>query len=465
MLSVKYLDLLSSDRTWSVRLEVAAFDGCPDSTLRALLEHSSERQRTELAGWLPDGRPTSHRLHELLCEDESVLVRCSVADAIDRHKVKRNLIKRLMKDPSPEVRGKVASMKRVTGRELKVLAGDPDEGIKAVAMERLESARQLKQRSAGPSGLSEFERERLAEQLETPTMLLEGLASDDSERVRKAVARNWNTPKDTRYWLATEGGVLFASLEQPTQAILLYAARNGNEEARAKAARAIGLSTEAMTILSSDKSENVRTALASSKYVSPSILESLSHDESEAVRLAVASNYLTPGEVLARLEEEKERLEKERSLFYEEREAILAHQASFDASRHVFTLKIDVPPAPRLYEWFARDQYPPSTDPTAKAREAKEDDERLLLTVEDYLKDGDFVLDLWGFPEEVVEDLELGQVKNMDPNLVGSWSHKRAGRRLTLTWHPPNCLERPVDYDPEELERAYRDWFMDSAWD
>lgn len=142
--------------------------------------------------------------------------------------------------------------------------------------------------------MSEWERSRLASNLDTDQEILETLSKDESRHVRAAVALNPSTSaevlrdlsKDRQFSVrenvAQNNGVPFDCL----QAL----AKDHHELVRESVVFNEQCTMDMLKVLSKDPTMNVRAAVAMSRNVSPEILDELAQDAETLVKESVLKN-------------------------------------------------------------------------------------------------------------------------------------------------------------------------------
>ncbi|RUT02048.1 hypothetical protein DSM106972_061230 [Dulcicalothrix desertica PCC 7102] len=199
--------------------------------------------------------------------------------------------------------------------------------------------------NALPEWLSEFSksphekiRKAVAQNYNTPTNILEQLADDDSWSVRWEIARNPNTPiktifknlaRDTsvldtigyqmskQYERAEKDSILDILAEESTsslETILQRLIQEGEQTARTFLASRVDLPTDLLTQLAQTGEYQVREAVAKNPNTPVESLADLANDKQYKVRLAVTQNLNTSTVVLEEFAKNRENELREKAM-------------------------------------------------------------------------------------------------------------------------------------------------------
>ncbi|GGA06766.1 hypothetical protein [Okeania sp. KiyG1] len=159
----------------------------------------------------------------------------------------------------------------------------------------------------------------VARNCETPIHILEQLTKHPDENIRDALLDNRNLPRDTLLELARDPSVSVRCKlarkifrRQTPVEILEMLADDESEEVRKLVAENPDTPVETLVKLANDSSKSVKEKLVSNSKTPVEILEILADDESEKIRQLVAKNSHTPVETLVKLANDSSKYVKQK---------------------------------------------------------------------------------------------------------------------------------------------------------
>ena len=158
--------------------------------------------------------------------------------------------------------------------------------------------------------LKKYGKLNLLENNNTSPEMIEELAEDEDNDVRKEVAYNPKTPVDILRKLAGDENehVRWGAIRNPNTPadILRELAEDKDERMRYEVARNPNTPIDILIKLAEDEDEDVRIAVAKNPNTTADILMRLAEDEDWRARQAVADNSRTPVEILMKLAEDED---------------------------------------------------------------------------------------------------------------------------------------------------------------
>lgn len=300
--SVQILKHLANDIEEHVRRNVAENTSTPVDLMEKLAKDKNKHIRAAVAS----NRNIPIYLLEKLAVDRDVSVRRIVAD---KSNAPKHVLEELAKDIDDEVRGNVADNPSTPGQVLEELSREKDEIIRKI----------------------------IAQNPNTPIRVLDTLSRDESWEVSREVAVNLSTPIQLRVTLAktesssrwrcfianspyTQVPVLEALAKDRYEDVRRYIAENPNtsgqvlkelandqdDGVRRNVAGNPSTPFQALEWLAEDADGWIRKKVASNPSAHFSVLEALSKDRDAEVRCGVAGNSKTSSHVLAVLAKDKD---------------------------------------------------------------------------------------------------------------------------------------------------------------
>lgn len=203
---------------------------------------------------------------------------------LDNPNVSSEFIDKLAEDENEETRIHIVNNSKTSVETLKKLAKDEHYNVKEAILENEKcDADVLKALVESGNVKSHYYNmnifERIASHANVTPEILDKLAEDKDDEVRKVVAQNSKTKTET----------------------LAKLANDKSEEVRLNVAINNNTMPELLDKLSKDKDLDVRSAVSEHENVTPEILDKLAGDENGIVRLNVAKNKKTKSETLDKL--------------------------------------------------------------------------------------------------------------------------------------------------------------------
>lgn len=261
-----------------------------------------------------------------LAKDADEYVRGAVAGNKSSPK---NILKTLAKDSEYLVRWRVASNPSTSIEVLEQLARDDDAAVREFAagnvnlplqfarevvlsLREAESSSILERLAEDPNtatilleALAQMNsyqvRRRVADNPNTPAKTLELLSSDDESWVRESVATNPNTPRKVLEALAADDISEVAENPRCPLPILLAFVNSDEEWLRRRVAENPNLPANLLAQLANDAESDVRREVASNVNTSSKVLSELAKDDESDVREAVARNVNSTKDLLLHL--------------------------------------------------------------------------------------------------------------------------------------------------------------------
>ena len=274
--------------------DVAADSEPSYSTERVLVEIRAKlkKKKGESVRCLVAASPQAPvQLLELLAKDKEPLVRLAIAENPRVPLALRvAFLEVLAKESDSEVCARVAENIDTPAEVLEELARSSEEYIRQLSAEKVLNDREHQLRARFGWLPVEFAKDReqkvragIAENPNSPALLLEALANDKEERVRESVAANPNSPVS----------LLDALAKDTDELIRRSVAWNPNTP------------VAVLEALAKDKALWVRKAVAKNPNTPASLLEALSTDKEDHVRASVAENSSAPVSLLKALTTDK----------------------------------------------------------------------------------------------------------------------------------------------------------------
>ncbi len=279
------------------------------STQEAIKRFSNLASSLALYIWITRrGKIDDYQLHEL--KQRASSMNDTIRSELDHYyNTLKIFLKYVIFDPSISVHREVAQNPNTPLRILEEMVEDKTMNIREAAVENL-----CENFAYHPDTASKIlhqlakirdQRVRLAvaRNFNTPGSALEQLAKEQHSTIRLVVARNLNTPAQVLEKLVRDENkyVREAAIKNLSQNFVQHFNLPGNILEQFEAVQNPGTSQDALKRLATSKFVLIREGIAIHPNTSSTVLEELAADKNSTLRLGVAQNPNTPGSLLEQL--------------------------------------------------------------------------------------------------------------------------------------------------------------------
>ena len=318
-ISLKWLKLLSKDKSESVRNAIAGNPQATPALLKVLARDRSEYVIRAVALNPSTPAATLKALASANSEDIRYSVVCN-------EKVPVQILQLLAKDDSVSVRAAVASNERTPAKLLVALAHDSEDNVRQGVAENPKAPVEILEALTHEQGeVGTILRFKVAYNPSTPQRILRRLWQDSDDYVRICVAQNVSISKDFLLEILDQSQKLkrnrttyisaIAGNRKTPIDVLVVLAKDKDKWVRRVVAENTNTPQDTLRVLARERlprseysGANVRAAVANNQSCPVDLLESLAKDKSAEIRRCVAGNPSANAKTLMLLAQDNEGL-------------------------------------------------------------------------------------------------------------------------------------------------------------